>query len=167
MMAQTTTLFFVLQDADNDPSRVEIEIPSSTSATNALALVPVVGELIHDIVNGGLVKAGITIEVDTGVAFAGWGPVATLIADIQEKAEFSFRTVQGNLKKINLPTFLEDLFIPQTKEVDTSDPAIAAFVTAMEDGLTVNSTLVQFTDQRGEDLLYLEGAVENWGKARR
>ncbi|HEX2898414.1 MAG TPA: hypothetical protein VHS96_01725, partial [Bacteroidia bacterium] len=150
----------------------EIPIPDGVSFTNAQDFLISMAESIRLLTTGGLYKAGVSFEIDLsasnpGLGFAGWGPVATLASDVQERAEFVFQTANGFLKRLNLPTIDESIFVPNSSVVDTSDPDVAAFVTAMEDGITVNATLIQPVDLRGEDITTLVSATENWGKARR
>lgn len=160
-------IFYSIKDAKGDTSSVEIPFPDGTDVQDLVDLVGPVAILINALVTGGLVDAGIRVSMDlsaTGpLGFGGWGPVASLAADVQEKAEFTFRTVLGNLKRINLPTIDEAIFNPGSKMVDLSDAAVQAWVTFLEDGIGG----VQPSDQRGEDLFALESASENWGKRRR
>lgn len=156
------SLFFTIQDAKGDKSTVEIPFPSATAVGVLAAAVPAVAALINPLVNGGLVAAGFKVEV----AVPAWGPTALLVSDIQEKAEFQFRGVNGFLKRLNLPTFDEAFFVPSSKNVDTADADVAAFTNFMTDGITVSATLIQPTDIRGDDLVTLEKARENWGRAR-
>jgi len=158
------SIFFNIVDAKNKSSTVEIEFPSATSAALLAALVPAVGALINPLVTGGLKSAGFKVEVDLSGT---WGIGTLLLSDVQEKAEFAFRGANNFLKRLNLPTFDEDLFLPNSQFVDTADTAVAAFIDMMTDGITVSSTLVQPTDVRGDDLETLVTARENWGKRRR
>lgn len=166
------TLYWIIQDAKGDKSRLEIQVPSGTSYDNARDFLITISETLRQLSTGGLNSAGVSFEFDLSAAngalgFAGWGPVATLISDVQEKAEFIFQTAGGFLKRLNIPAFDESLFVPNSSVVDTSDALVAEFVTAMEDGITVNATLIEPVDLRGEDLEVLTAAAENWGKRRR
>lgn len=158
---------YSIADAKGDTSEVEIPFPDSTDVVDLLAQVGPIAQLLNAIVTGGLVRASVTVDLDlsaTGPAgFGGWGPVASLASDVQEKAEFVFRTVLGNIKRINLPTIDEDIIAINSREVDMADAGVQAFITMMEDGIGD----VEPSDQRGEDLFTLVAATENWGKRRR
>lgn len=159
-------LYYTIQDSDGDTSVVEIPIPTTTAVANLIGAVTAMAGLINPLTNGGLVAAGVRLEVDLSGT---WGPVAALIADVQEKGEFAFRGENGFLKRLNIPAFLETLFTGagSTKQIDLGDTDVAAFVTAMEDGFVVGGATIQPVDVRGDDLETLEYAVENWGKRRR
>lgn len=159
-------LYFNIQDSDGDKSTVEIWFPEATALAVLVAGVPAVAALINPLVNGGLLSAGFKVEVDVSGT---WGPIAALISDVQEKAEFAMRTVNGFLTRLNLPTFDEDFFTVGTGQVDTTDAAVIAFIDFLEDGITVGGGLLAPSSPRGstEDVVDVERAVENWGKRRR
>jgi|SRR5215207_391721 len=156
------TIFYNLIDAKNQVSRVEIDVPTATATANVITLIPLVAELIQPLVAGGLQSAGFTVEVDVS---AGFGPIASLAADVQEKAEFVFNVAGGFIKRLNIPTILESVFNPGTAEVDIADPDVAAFVDFMTDGIT-SGALIAPVDSRNADITTLKVARENWGKRR-
>lgn len=159
-------LFFTIADADGDKSRVELPIDETgITLANMAAILEAVWDLMNPLVNGQLVTAGFSLETD----ISGFTNVAAgALADVQEKAEFVFRTASGFVKRLNIPTFVETLFgsAGASKEVNLADTGVAAFVTALEDGITVTAQAVTFVDSRGDELDALESAVENWGKRR-
>lgn len=166
-MANGVSFYYTIQDSKGQTSTVEIPFlyTSLTAVTVTIlnAAIAAWGELIDPLVNGGLKSAGVKIEVD----IATFGATAALVADVQEKAEFIFRTDGGWIKRLNLPTFIEDFFFPGTSNVDTTDTDVAAFITAMEDGITVSAVDFEPTDTRGDDITEVVTATENWGKRRR
>lgn len=157
------SFYYTIVDSDGDPSTVEIFFNDSTAFAVLNAGITAVAGLINPMVTGGLRTAGIRFEVDLS---GSWGPVAQLIADVQEKAEFSMRTVGGFLSRLNLPTFDESFFVPGTAQVDLSDDDVAAFVDFLEDGITVGGGLLAPTDYREDGIILVEKATENWGKRR-
>lgn len=163
----TPEIFFIVTDAKGDASEIAIQIPIATSFADYPRLVRALGDLINPLITGGLKQAGFRATVDLG-AF-GWGPVALLVSDVQEKGEFVFRTVNGFLKRLNLPTFDEQFFVPNSNLIDLADPLVAAFTDAMVDGVDLTAlggTTVDPVDTRNEDLVALTRATENWGKRR-
>ena len=159
------TLFYVVQDGNGDTSRIEIDLPTGTAIANVLSAVGAFGALLNPLLTGGLLSAGFTVEVDISGT---WGPIAQLLSDVQEKAEFVVRTANGFLKRLNLPTIDESLFASggSSTELDLADDDVAAFVAALEDGVTVNATVVAPVDSRGDDLVTVIKGRENWGKRR-
>ncbi len=156
-------VYFTIADSDGDTSTFTIWFPSATPAAVLIAAVPVIAQMINPLLNGGLKSAGVTFEVNVAGVF---GPVAALIADVQEKGEFVMRTVGGFISRLNLPTFDENFFVPGTGIMDESETEVAVFLDFLEDGITVSGTLIQPTDYREDDIQFVEKAVENWGRRR-
>jgi len=160
-------IYFTIRDGKDDKSVIEIPFPDATLVTDLPLLVSAFGQLIDPMLNGGLAGAGFRVDVDV----PSFSPLAGTLADVQEKAVFAFRTANNFLKRLGLPTFNETLFVPGTKEVDATDTDVAAFITAMEDGVNIagagGSGVVQPCDTRGEDIDTLSSAREAWGKARK
>jgi hypothetical protein len=159
-------VYVIVQDAKGDKSTISIPVPSDITLTDIPEIVQDMTEFLVPMVTGGIVSAGLRVEVDvSGVSTT----IAGAASDVQEKARFVFRGVNGFLKTLHIPTFLEDLFVAGTPDVDTTDVDVAAFVTVMEDGWLLDDavTAVEPCDIRGDDLEDLVTAVEAWGKARR
>jgi hypothetical protein len=156
--------YFVISDAKGDKSTVTIPFAAIADWTEIPELIGDLGALIEPLINGGIVAMGINLEIDTGALNA----IPNAIADVQEKARFVFAGENGFLKSLHIPTFLETLFTPNSADVDLTDTDVAAFVTAMEDGVTLSTLAVhEPSDSRGDDLVSLVTATEAWGKSRR
>lgn len=157
------SFFFNVTDGKNQTSTIEIPFPTATPVSVFVAGVDAVGQLIHPLVTGGLKSAGVKVTIDVPT----WGTAAALDSDVQEKMEFGIRASNGFLKRLNLPTIDEDMFIPGSTEGDTSEAALLAFNDFLEDGITVGGTLIQPSDSHGSDLDQVEYRTENWGRRRR
>lgn len=158
-----------IADADNDKSIIPIDFSGGFSG-DIIGLAQNAWGVINPLVNGTLVGASVTLEVDIS-DFT--NAAAAAIADVQEKAEFVFGTV-GNafLKRISLPTFIETFFTGSGagKAVDVTQSAVAAFITLMEDGFTDSGSTpvtVRPTTSHGEDLVNYVSGKQSWGKERR
>lgn len=166
-----TTIFYTIEDADGDQSVISIPVVFVDTLEGA-SLAYAIGygwPIINALVNGTLVNAGITIEVDiSGYTNA----AAAAISDVQEKAEFVFRAVGGFIKRISLPTFVETFFTASGagKEVDVTQSEVTAFNTLITAGfheaLVSTDPLVPSTDH-GEDIVTFIEGHQAWGKNRR
>lgn len=165
-------LFYTVADADGGKSRMEYPVDDEfiDNLTDVSTVVSDLWELINPLINGTLVTAGFSFETDiSGFTNA----AAAIIADVQEKARFNFRTVGGFLKSFSLPTFIETLFggSGATGDVNLADTSVAAFTFAVGHGMPSPAdpdNLVVFQDKHGDHLLpTVESAIEAWGKGRR
>lgn len=162
-------LNLVIADADGDKSVMPIDF-SGAFTGDIVGLAENAWALVNPLVNGQLVGASVTLEADiSGFVNA----AAAAISDVQEKAEFVFGTI-GNefLKRISIPTFIETLFTGSGagKTVDVTNTDVAAFITAIENGIDDGGgTPVEInpTTSHGEDLFGFVSAKQAWGKERR
>lgn len=168
------TAFLRVQDAGgpNGPETtvISVELPTATTPANALVAVRALATLIDPLTSGVIVGAGVTLEADlTGLSL---DTVASVLADVQEKATFAFRTAAGKLKKISIPAFVETLFTGggSGHDVDLTDTDVAAFVDAIETGIDLTlaggTGTVAPVDTNDSDVVSLESALQTWGKTR-
>lgn len=159
-------MFFTVTDQKQPKagiSTIRIPFANATPIATLITGVTAVGALINPLVTGGLQSAGVAVEVDISGT---WGPTAMLLSDVQEKMEWVIRAANGFLKRINLPTIDEDMFVAGSTIGDITDAAMAAFRDFLEDGIDVGGTVIQPTDIHGSDLVTVEAYRENWGKRR-
>lgn len=165
------SLFVRIQDAGSGDgsgkpgtSLVTCEINPETSFANLTNAVEAFALLVEPLIMGQIVGAGFTIEVPVNGVIV--GAAADVFADVQEKAVFAFRTINGHLKRISIPTFNEVFFSGggAGSTVDITEPDVAAFVDAMIDGIDLAASgglgLVQVVDTRDEDVVLLESATQ-------
>lgn len=161
----SVNVVFSVQDGKGQISPITINLPTSVSATDAVAFAKTAWPLVDALIQGGNVVGRVSFEV---AGLTSGNPVGG--ADVQEIGRFIFKTVNNFTKSLGLPTFLESKILPGTDQIDTSDADVAAFVTMMTDGIdtTANggSGVISPSDYRDEDLDSLVGAIEAWGKAR-
>jgi hypothetical protein len=166
-----STIFYTVADADGEQSVISVPVNFlDTLDGSALRFAIEYGwDVLNPLLNGTLVNAGITIQVDIDTFT---NTAAAAIADVQEKAEFVYRAVGGFLKRISLPTFIETFFYGSgsEKQVDLTQAEVVAFNTLMIDGfeeaLVSVNPLNPVTDH-DEDLLTFEAGHQAWGKNRR
>lgn len=166
-----STIFYTIADADGDQSVISIPIAFlSTLDGDAFAFAVEYGwDIINPLLNGTLVNAGITIEIEIdGFTNA----AAAAIADVQEKAEFVFHAVGGYLKRISLPTFIETFFTGAGagKEVDVTQASVTAFNTLITSGFheaLVSTEPLTPTTEHGEDIDAFVVGHQAWGRNRR
>jgi hypothetical protein len=166
-----TSVFYTVADADGDQSVISIPVNFLDTLDGAsLAYAVKFGwDIINPLLNGTLINAGITIQMDTSTFT---NLAAAAVSDVQEKAEFVYRAVGGFIKRISLPTFVETFLTSAGagKEVDVTQAEVTAFNLLMTDGfdeaiVSVNP-LNPVTDHNEDITTFVEGH-QAWGKNRR
>lgn len=167
-------LFYTMADADGEEggSRVTIPIdPTNFTFANAAGVIENAWDILNPLMNGTLLSAGFSYEVDIGTFT---NAAAATIADVQEKAEFAFRSVEGLIKRLSLPTFIETFLLGggSQKNVDLSATEVAAFTTMMTSSTGIPNpddvdNPVRPVDIHGDFLTTTKSAHQSWGRNRR
>ena len=162
-----STLNLVIEDGDGDKSIIPIDFSGGFTG-DILGLLENAWAIVNPLVTGRLAGASVTLEADiSGFVNA----AASALSDVQEKATFVFRSVEGYLKTISIPTVLETIFTGSGagKTVDLTNTDVAAFVTMMTDGVDDGGgTPVEInpTTSHGEDIAAVVRGHQSWGKNR-
>lgn len=119
---------------------------------------------LNDMTTGAVVSCSITLSVDLEPTIRS----APLVgSDVEEGAQLIWRTVGGFVARQRIPTFDEALILPGTREVDTSDGDVAAylqFMSAQNIEMTEDWTVV-VSDSRGDALASLRTAKEDFNRS--
>lgn len=93
--------------------------------------------------------------------------IALAGSSIFRQAKFEFVTASGNRVKMNVPCLLEAVGQGVgPDELDVSDPDVSAFISMMENGITISGSLVQPCDIGEEsivDTVFAREAFKNSG----
>ena len=157
-------IFVNFLDDSGDATTRSWYVDSGTAIPDVVLLVPALVTVILPLIAGEVTGAGFTLNVD--VSGLG-GAAAQVVSDIEEIGRFAYRTVNGFIKRMSIPTFDESLVVGGTDNIDLTDAGVQAFNTAMTDGIDLagagGSGVIQFTDHRAEDLTVRSGdAVEDF-----
>lgn len=158
------------QDAKGEQSTTMVNVPTGITLANLTIFAQEMVKLVDAMINGIVTRVGIaiTIPLPSGINVA-----ANSVSDVEEGGFFNFRTAGGYRTSLRVPTFLESLISAGSADVDTSDPDVAAFVSAMITGIDLTaatpvagSGTVTPTDSRGDDIVALTDAKEQFTNSR-
>jgi hypothetical protein len=155
-MAVPVALTISIEDGKGDVGSFSIYLPSASTLAQVQTYWAGIDSLIAAIVRGGNITASVSFPLTPLVS----GPLAS--SDVQEAAYAAFRSAEGFIKSIRIPTIFEDVFLAGSKLVDLANVDIAAFVTAITTGLSGVAPVTS----HDEDLLSLDIFREAWGKFR-
>lgn len=163
----TWTIIYSIQDEKSKTSMTEVKLPAATAAADVEIFAAQMASLINALISGAITRIGITKTISLP---AGLNAAAASGADVEEGARFQFKTENGFYSGLRLPTFAESFIVAGSKEVDIVPADVAAFVTAMTDGIDLSgaggSGVVAPCDSRDEDLTALEFAREQFLSSR-
>ncbi len=153
-------LNFTVRDDKGAISRFTVNLPAGTSFDDVTLFAQQLFPLVDPLVNGAITDVSVNLPID-GISLQ---TTAALTSDVQEIGQFVFNAVGGFLKRIGLPTFSELKVLAGSAQIDQTDPDVAAFITAMVDGIDLTgvggSGTIQPSDYRDADLETVDSAVE-------
>lgn len=162
-MALRFSILFSIRDAKGATATTEMGVPDTVSLANLTAFAAALAPLINDIIKGAITRIGLVLAIDLP---GGLRTTPDATSDVEEGARFQFSTENGFYSSMRLPTFDEQFIVAGSNAVDLEDADVDAFTTAMLEGITVNSTLVEPVDIRGEDLVAMRSAKESFLSSR-
>lgn len=159
------TILFTIQDAKGVISTTEMNVPDTVGPEQLLEFANAYAILLDPLIAGAITRIGIvqTVPVPGSVKAS-----AEANSDVEEGARFQFRTENGFYTSMRLPTFRESFIIAGSNKVNTAATEVASYVTAMVTGLAtpVAGGTVTPSDKRGEDIIALSNAVEQFVSSR-
>lgn len=159
------------QDAKGETSTTMVNVPTSgLTLPNMVIFAQEMVKLVDPLINGIITRVGIaiTVALPSGINIS-----PNSVSDVEEGAAFNFRTAGGYRTSLRIPTLLESLVSAGSSDIDTSDPDVAAFVSAMISGVDLTAAApvagtgtVTPSDSRGDDIVALTDAKEQFTKSR-
>lgn len=152
----TLEIVYEIRDRRNKKATTSVRIIDATEAQTdafANAWADAIDNIIGGVIRGAVALLGVDISALVG-------NVAATGSDVEEIAEFDFRTALNTKVLVTIPGILETLVDNDTGDLNLAAPQVAAFVTMMEDGITAGGTLVQPCDVGNDDIVSLRYARE-------
>lgn len=160
-MALAVSLRFSFVDAKGKTSFTKVNVPNGFAISDYIEFGQGIAQLMTNISEGQITGASATFGLD--ISGAGLKAVASGLADAGQKAFFIFRSaVAGFTKRMFVPTLSELKVSAGSDDIDQADVDVAAFITAMEDGIVVTGGTISPTDSRAQDLVAVSSAKENF-----
>jgi hypothetical protein len=166
-MAVAFSAIYTIEDGKTKTSTCEINFPSSVTLANASIFAAEMAKLINAVTTGAIRRIGLAFTVPLP------GTIRTTPAsasDVEEGAKFQFKTDGGWFTGFRIPTFSDTLMATGTGNVDLTDTAVAALVTALTDGINLvgagGTGTIAPTDKREDDIDVLSFAREQFISSR-
>lgn len=126
-----------VRDRSGDDATTSVQVQTGTTLAQLAAFAPLWATALNDIIYGkimsvfAVVAASVVSIINNGGA---------LTSDVEHIGKFSFRTLGGTNKVlVNIPALDENVASATDSDIlNQADTEIAAFIAAMESGLTVN-----------------------------
>lgn len=158
-MAVGWGIIYSFRDAKGETSTTELRLPAATTQVRVVDFAGQMATLINSLTTGVITRVGVVLDVSLP---GGLRTTPDLDSDVEEGGRFQFGTSGGFYTSMRIPTFDETLVSAGSDAIDTEDSDVAAFVNAMVAGLTTSGAVTQPSDTRGEDVVSLVSAKEQF-----
>lgn len=165
-MAIAIAISYTLSDDDGDTATTTVHVPNVFSIAQYTEFARAMADLVDNIVSGHVDSAELTVTIDISTLT---GNNAQSGSDVEEIGAFTFRTPEGREVVVNIPGINESMVAANSDDLDQLDTDIAAFTTAMLNGIAVAGGTPQPCDVDEADLTVLVSAREEFrasGKRR-
>jgi len=138
-MAIVPQIVYTATDESGEVGTTSINVPTGFSLTQYGEFGAAMATLLDKILDGKVESADICFGVDISSLINNI-PIAT--SDREAVGAFQFRTLQDTKVNINVPTLYELKVGAGSDDIDQGDSDVAAFITAVEDGIAVTGGTV-------------------------
>jgi len=155
MARPIVSVFISVIDAPGSESVIRFHVPNNTDIANLKTFGQNVAGFVDALVKGKIsnISIGLGVDLPSGLKSA-----ADALADVEEGARFIFNAANGGTFRMRLPTFDEAHMVSGSDLVDTADTDVAAFLTEMIDGETINLQAQHPSAADESDLVSLKSA---------
>lgn len=161
------TLVLTIEDGKGSQSQMLFNITNASADTDLsdqLEVARLAQLLVDPLIGGQIVRCGLIVDVDLD---SGIKTTPDVDSDVEEGAQFIWKSETNHNTQTRIPTFLEDKLNTASRTVDLSDSDVMDFNNAIIDGIEVTSPrTIEFQDNRGDDITLLQSAREHFVKSR-
>lgn len=158
-MAVAASVIYTVIDESGDTATHEVQVPNGFSIAQYTEFASDMATLIDAILSGKLLSADFCVAADISALT---GNTVGAASDVEEVGAFLFRTDENRPVLVNGPGINETMVLVGSDEIDQTDTDIAAFLTAMEDGLSTAGGTIAPTDVGEDDIISTEYARERF-----
>jgi len=151
-MALAVSIRFDFVDDKGKASFTKVHVPNGFTIAQYVEFAQGFGQLLTNASSAVLTRASVVFSIDLSGATI--KAAAAFAADVAQKAFFQFRTaVTGFLARMKIPTLNELKVNSGSDSINQADADVAAFITAMENGIIVTGATISPCDDRGNDIV--------------
>lgn len=142
-------IIYTVKDDSGDEGTTTINIPTGFDLSQLTEFGAGMATLLDAILSGKVLTADFCVSVDISSLTSN---TALSTSDVEEIGNFQFRTVGNFPVFVNVPTIDELTVLSSQDDLDQADPAVAAFIAAMETGIAVTAGTISPCDVGEDDI---------------
>jgi len=153
-----------VEDRSGTKGSTSVKVLDTATLAQLNAFAPLWATALNNVILGKITSVFANL---IGSTFGITGNTGTVDADVEHVGKFQFRTATGNRVNINIPALDENAIAAYSSDtLDEAAPEVAAFIAAMETGVTVTGGTISPCDigeQSIVDTLFAREAFRNSG----
>ena len=154
-MALAVNIRFDFIDDKGKTSFTKVRVPTGYTIANYVEFAQGAAQVLADMSNAQITNVSLTFGLD--LSGQGLRTVASTVSDIYQKIRFQWTTALAGFQAMfSVPATSESKIVTGSDAVDEVDVDVAAFITAVEDGIVVTGGTMNFVDSRGNDITALQ-----------
>lgn len=151
-MALAVSIRFDFVDDKGKTSFTKVYVPNGYTISQYAEFAAGFAQLLANASQAVVTRASVVFSLSLSGATI--KAAANFAADVAQKAFFQFRTaVTGFFARMKIPALKETLVNVGSDSIDTDNVSVAAFITAMENGIVSSGVTIQPVDDRGNDIV--------------
>lgn len=158
-MAIAIAVNYTFTDDSGDTATTTIHVPNTFSIAQYTEFGRSMADLVDNIVSGVVSDCELVVTLDISALT---GNNAQSGSDVEEIGAFGFRTAEGRDVRVNIPGINESMVAANSDDLDQLDTDIAAFITAMLNGIAVAGGTPAPTDVNEGDITSIVYAREEF-----
>jgi len=163
----TISLVYEIEDDDGDLGSTSVRVQDGLLISSLTGFAVGYANALDDLIGGVIRSVSAFVNATTGTLT---GNDVGLTSDVEQVGKFEFLSSLGTRVKVNIPAINEPAIVaPGSDALNQSNPAVAAFIAAMEDGINVTGALIEPCDIGGASIVstvFAREAFRNSGARR-
>jgi len=136
-----------IRDRSGDKATTEFLVTNTHTLIQYNLAIESLVEALDSVIGGVIEKAVLNIPVDMSALI---NNTALGASDVGDLGQFAFRTGDNRPVKMNVPGLIETLVASDSDDINQAQADVAAFITAMEDGILVTGSILVAPSNIGE-----------------
>lgn len=158
-MAVPNEVTVTIRDASGDKAQASFFVQGGFTLSQYNEMSADLANALDAVIGGVIDQMSLRLPVDL-TALTGNTVGAT--SDVGDVGQFQFRSTENRPVKINIPGILEAVVASGSDDINQADTDVAAFLAAMEDGISTLAGLIQPCNIGEDDIEVTEFARERF-----
>lgn len=158
-MAVPSEVTMTIRDASGDTAKASFFVQNNFTLSQYNEMSADLANAVDAVIGGVIDGMSLRIPVDVSALT---GNTIGATSDVGDVGQFQFRSDENRPVRMNVPGILETVVAAGSDDINQADTAVAAFLAAIEDGVTTLAGVIQPCNIGEDDISSTEFARERF-----